>query len=320
MSATILVGHREDADRLRSIVDALYANDLDFFWESEGPSFAAAAQARCIVLLWTERSVTDRDMIDFADRMLAAGKAIGALVDSVALPDELAAMALFDLAGFEGSKRDLKLLELYDAAKAKAKGIAPPPKQTFFARFKRRILIANAMVIVPALYLLGNAVNIRSTFDWFSGPSREEAQALKQVTPGSCESLKVFRDRFPRGYYYQGVAHVIEHPERIVTRVPETQPFPIVLMVSQSDAEPVATREAALSDASARAQRLAQRACVPIAALDKGKVVGVSVAQRPESIGCTHLKAGMICGFTTDVTCQVSSPVEHERQVCAFKP
>lgn len=320
MSAVILTGLAEDAERCRPIAHAFFAKDLDFVWLSGGPQISAARLARCVILVWTEASSRDTRFLDFAQRMQRQEKAIGALLDPVTLPDEVAHAASFELFDFRGDENDVRLLELLDNARAKARGIAPAPPQSIFGRLRRRAWVWYTLILAPALLVIGNLADVVSVTGWFNGPSAAERQALAKTDKSSCEGLRKFRDAFPSGYYADRVTRAIDHPQHVMAPAQSRQIYPQVIAVARIDGIPAATREAAIEDAMRRARLAAQRACAPAANLDNGQLTRIGVKRREETVQYQDLRAGKVAGFTADVQCEMLATVQKPVDRCSFAP
>ena len=85
---------REDVERARPLVQTLEARGWSVFWDENltpGPGYRKTIQreldeARCVVVLWSARSVDSTWVLDEADRGLRAETLISVLIEEVSVP------------------------------------------------------------------------------------------------------------------------------------------------------------------------------------------------------------------------------------------
>lgn len=320
MSAIILVSQAYDRALARPVVDALYAAGVSFFWEHDGGSTAALADARCAVLLWSRRSSQDSEMIRFAERARGAGKAIDVRIEAGAQPPGVG-VSLHDLGAFEGGRASINLTELEETIRAKAQGIEPPPVRSLIARIRRHSALVWVGVVTPLLIAIGYLVDILEFSGLFDGPSREEKEALARVEPGSCMSLQKFHSRFQDGHYAERVARVLAAPEIVETSVPASQIYPLDLVVTRSDGAGQPSEAAAWQDAEKRAAAQVAHHCQRLITRDGERVADREYEVVPSSRDCSgRLSDGFRCGFVASVKCTIAWSEIQPVARCDFKP
>jgi hypothetical protein len=100
----------EDRERAKRIEHALTALGWDVFWDEElraGDEFREVleeelARARCVVVLWSTRSVKSKWVRDEASRADKRGKLVAVRIDDVDMPLGFGEMQAADLIGWNG--------------------------------------------------------------------------------------------------------------------------------------------------------------------------------------------------------------------------
>ena len=156
MSAIVVIAMKADDARVRKVVEALLEAKLDFWWErpeaGEGGwerSIKTVMEARSVVFFWSAASLgkAGGDYRALAERALVADKAISVRLERVAVPDSFRRTTVINLLGHHTSAKNIFLLDLAAAAKAKASGLDPPPLRGPARQLIRRGAIAFPTVL-----------------------------------------------------------------------------------------------------------------------------------------------------------------------------
>lgn len=310
MTEIVLASVGADEPVARRVVEALHGHGLDFWWEQEGGD-EPLTTARCVVLIWTRAAALDEGFVVLAKRAARADRAILAVLERAAVPPQMAGVTRVDLTRFKGRKSDLFLLDLLAAARAKAAGIDPPPARGPLRRLLQRLslLIPTALL---ALSILANVLGVINIKDLLKFPNADERQAWAALRPGSCADLRVLRDRFPDGYYFDKAMALLTNPSRAVVERWAAQRGPVLFKdFAKGEA---AGRVDAEQDALRRVRSLAETHCRQHGALGGDRFLGVDVT--PEAPDCTPLSGGFTCGVMADVSCRYEIRISETVEVC----
>ena len=130
--------HRDDAGRVRQLVEALRANGLSVSLDTEllrgGDDWREVTQqavdgAKCVIVVWSEASVGTQ--VEFVRHEAMRAKQRGALVpvllDEVDPPPGFGEMRSLDLVGWKGNDHDLRVAGLCAAVRTMVAGADGPP-------------------------------------------------------------------------------------------------------------------------------------------------------------------------------------------------
>lgn len=320
MTPIVITSLPEDHDRVRGLVEALHALNVDLWWERMDPAQPEASldklmAARCVILTWTAHVMGDAGAAyrDIAQTVRSAGKAISVKLEKVAAPAGWEATTVIDLSRWRSNPQDIFLLDLAAAARAKAAGLDPPPQRGPFRRTAKRVALF-VPTVLGAIGLISTLVGFYETagLNQIAGP--EEAAAWQKVRPGNCEDLRKFLAGHGNG------VHAEEAKTRLASRRTwieagareADRPLPLSVLAGMADPSP--GRAAAERDALRRGEIEAQKACKGYAAAGLGKVIGVSVA--PDSWRCDALGGGTVCAFDGQAICKIEEVAEIQREQC----
>ena len=124
----------EDRERAQRIEHALTALGWDVFWDEElrvGDQFREVlevelARARCVVVLWSNRSVRSKWVRDEASRADKRGKLVAVRIDDVEMPLGFGEMQAADLIGWTGDPEAAGFRELKDGLAQRLALVAGP--------------------------------------------------------------------------------------------------------------------------------------------------------------------------------------------------
>jgi hypothetical protein len=122
MTDILIAAAAEDRPRIAPLVDALRSAGLD---PATGAGGEAVADAPLTLVIWSKGSVEAADaggLLDLADKAKAKGSYAGAKIDDVALPFGFGGLQLFDLADWNGSAADPRIVEIVAALKSRLTG------------------------------------------------------------------------------------------------------------------------------------------------------------------------------------------------------
>jgi hypothetical protein len=339
---------REDELRVLRLVRALEKQGLSVWWDRGLPGAepwrdqieAALAAARCVVVVWTERSTGPQGAFvkDEAARGAARQVLVPVLLDKVAPPLGFGGLQAIDLSRWRGSSRDAFFQDLVAAVRAKMEGRPVPTPRGPLQRLLRRW---TARGVVSALTLAGgafatNTLNLQNQvcgLAWLQPgvsdacgalslggrPARAERLAWAQRPPGSCEGLRTHLQRFPDGAYL-AQAHALLSA-RTVSTVESWHPGQRLLSLSDGggDAPGARTEGEARQAALQRGQLQAERACQDFAVTG-----GLFRYQRAEvqvqQWHCSSLRSGPVCGFEGRAVCFLDERQVLEQERCDPAP
>jgi hypothetical protein len=326
MSAIVLIAMHEDEARMRKIVEALLHEKLDFWWErpeaGEGGwerSIATVMEARAAVFFWSAASLGEGGEAyrTLAQRALHADKAISVRLERVKVPDNFRGSTMIDLSGWRRGAKDVFLLDLASAAKAKAAGLDPPP-----LRGPAKVMIRRVAVALPTiLFAIGLFATLKGLYSGFgldniaSGAERRDWAA---VHPGSCEDLRAFLASHPDGAN-SGRAKTLlaARREQIQTTWRAVQK-PLPLYVTRGGAESRPDEAAAKALAQTRATAQAQTDCQAYA--QTGSFRYLSASARVTAWRCEFLAGGTVCGLEGSSQCGLEEQDQTVREQCGPGP
>jgi tetratricopeptide (TPR) repeat protein len=172
---------RDDQDRARAIAVALQARGWSVWWDSNispGESFDEVIEheletARCVVVLWSERSIHREWVKNEAAAAAERGVLVPAFIDPIQAPLEFRRRQTADLVGFKGDPAHPGFASLCRGIAAALGGAAPPQVQPLpnTPSQRRGKVWAPAAAVVIAI--IGGAV----TFHWWPRDQRTEPAA-----------------------------------------------------------------------------------------------------------------------------------------------
>lgn len=323
MSPIVVASLPDDYARVRSLVEALHAEGLDLWWERLEPgalesSVPTLMAARCAIFTWTP-ATTGEDggpYREIADRLRAAGKAISVRLERVDPPEDWTGTTVIDLAGWRARPKDVFLLDLAAAARAKAAGLDPPPQRGPVRRTIRRIALI-VPTVLGAIGLVSTLIGFWQSAGLDKTASPREAQEWAALRAGNCEDLRGFLSRNVDG------VHAAEAQARLAARRTWTEagkqdaerPLPIAVLAGT--AAPSGNEGAAREAAMARGQQQADTACRGYAAAGLGDFKSARLA--PRTWQCDSVGGGVICGFDGDALCTIAETTEITREQCGEK-
>ena len=141
MTDIFLSYKREDQGTARSLAEALEAKGWSVWWDPKlqaGEHFdnvieKALQEARCVVVLWSARSIQSQYVKDEASYALKLGKLVPAAIEKVEPPFRFQGLHTVDLSGWNGAPGFPALRRLTDdlSARLGAPQPAPPAPSTW---------------------------------------------------------------------------------------------------------------------------------------------------------------------------------------------
>ena len=133
MADVFLSYARDDQDRARAVAAALEARGWSVFWDHDilgGQEFRAVLErelhdARCVIVLWSERALASKFVRDEAAEALD-GRLVPALIDRVEPPLGFREIQHTDLSGWRGDPTDEAFARLAASVQAVLGGTPPP--------------------------------------------------------------------------------------------------------------------------------------------------------------------------------------------------
>lgn len=212
MTAIVLLSLPADRERATKILDALVGERLDVVWHSVAPgdddwtaSVTAAHAARCVLFCWSDatRSEAAAPFRLLGAETLAAGTAIGIELDRGAVPPDLSAMTVYNLAGWRAHRRGLWRAfagrifynDIVSAAKFKAAGKDPPSPSA-----PAKMVARQAWVLAVGIgAILGILSLPKAVYDMVPWPRWNEERAWAAIPKDSCPGLAQFVRDWPDG-------------------------------------------------------------------------------------------------------------------------
>lgn len=330
MSEIVVIGQSNDAPRVRKVVEALHAQGLDLWWETDAPASPQATayldNARCVVVFVSRAALSDPAYLVMADKAFSEGKAIGARLDRSAVPASLSGMTLIDLSRFKKNKNDLFLLDLLAAARAKAAGIDPPPQKGPLKRIWTRITLSIPVILL----VLGIAANIEQFKSYlsfgtsyvvaqFQPEKKKEWQAIPLGKPGACEALEAFKNKYGEDGFYHPQAESLLNNARTENRlewvVGAQKGLPLLVQgSSQSPTSSKAVAEAqALKDAKSGADETCRQS---FAEVGGGRFLRTEIVPGSEVYDCTQTSEGYRCQLKLKFDCHFEDRTQTTVRIC----
>jgi hypothetical protein len=322
MSAIVLIAMHEDELRMRKIVEALLHEKLDFWWErpeaGEGGwdrSVATVMEARSVVFFWSAASLGPAGAAyrGLAEKALHADKAISVRLERVKIPDAFKGSTVIDLSGWRRGAKDVFLLDLASAAKAKAAGLDPPPLRGPAKVMIRRVAIALPTILF-AIGLFSTFKGLYSGFGLDNLASKAERRDWAAVHPGSCEDLRAFLASHPNGAN-SGKAKTMISTRREWTQtawIPVTKPLPLYVTRGAAEAKP--DEAAARTLAQSRADKQAAADCGQYA--QAGSFRYLKAAAQPHDWACEPVAGGVVCGLEGVSECSLQEQAQTTKEWC----
>ena len=344
MSEVFVSYKREDEQRVARLVQALEAEGLSVWWDRGMPGGEswrdniqkALAEAKCVVVVWTESSVgpDGRFVKDEASRAARREILVPVVMDRIDLahlPLGFGELQSLDLKRWRGTRRDPFFQDLVTAIRAKIDGRPVPAPRGPITRLRRRWTAgAVTAALVGLSAFAANALNLQNTvcsapfakplvsdscgaLGLGGRPSKIERVAWEQRVEGDCEGLRRHLRDFPEGAYRATASAMLDG--RTVTTTEETEPLEQPLrMVVVRDAPAAPSEAAAKADAIERGKEKARLMCRDFAASGRFRFRGADV--RPQEWLCDRLQSGTICGFEGDALCALDAIVSKQQESC----
>lgn len=316
---------REDAPRVAPLVAALEAHDLEVWWDADLAAARswrvqisdALAEAKAVVVVWTERSTgpTGDFVWDEASRAKARGVLVPVRFDPLEPPPGFGEVQTIDLSGWRGAPRDLDLLDLVAALRALEAGEPPPPRKAPRTRLLRRGFAGGTLLAaVPVLLRLFDAgcawsglpVGLADTCGAVGlgdQPTRADRLVYQALPPGDCDALRAYSTAHPDPLRRRALDRVAAARLVPVTH-PEEHRLP--LFTRGPDAPDPATARAALATA---AQREADRLCHGFAATATFDLTGAIAVGEPS---CESIGPSTSCALDGEAVCALLATVRTE--------
>jgi hypothetical protein len=325
MSDVFLSYKREDETRVAVLEQALKDANLDVWWDKRIPGgdkwrqriLIELESAKCVLVVWSEASTGPAAdfVIDEANRAKQRGTLLQVRIDDVNLPLGFGEHQALDLIGWKGDVADPIFQDVVAATKARIEG-RPIPAPQGPRRRKRAAWAVGSIVLLVAVGLFAVLPPIQKIVCGIPGvrglcgamgiggvPSRAEEALWSRRRAGDCNALRSFLSRFPQG------AHATEAQTRLATArsetketwTPEQRRLPLVV---RSALHPFPSKQAAQTDALARAPKEAQAACV---GFNQAEFRLLSARAVPVEWRCTERLGGHVCGFDGEAICEVSA-------------
>lgn len=336
MTDIFLSYKREDEARVEPIAEGLRGAGLSVWWDRDIPGGQAWRQsiseqletARCVIVIWSETSVgpLGEFVHDEAGRARARGVLVPVRIDRITEPLGFGEIQSLDLVEWRGNTRDLRFQNLVAAAKAVVAGGPRPRPMTPSRRARLLAAWGGGLGLVATLLGFGaDLVGFQKPLckipgihgmcaSWGLGgiPTEEEESLWAKRVPGDCEILQDYLARFPKGAYAGEADRLIQAavPVEDESWSPQEQRLPLVV---RSTFAPLASENAARTDALARAETEAARTCK---GFDGGEYRLVSATAEAQGWRCSARGSGWICGFDGEAVCQVEARKITQRKVC----
>lgn len=320
MTPIVIASLPEDHDRVRALVEALHAQNVDLWWERIDPADPGASldklmAARCAIFTWTAHTLSDAGAAyrEIAQQVRSAGKAMSVKLEKVAAPAGWEGTTVIDLSRWKSNPQDVFLLDLAAAARAKAAGLDPPPQRGPVRRTVKQVALL-VPTVLGAIGLISTLVGFYQTAGLDKIASAEEAAAWEKVRPGNCEDLRKFLASHGDG------VNAEEAKTRLAARRTWTEAGsraaerPLPLSVLAGMAEPAPGRDAAMADALKRGEAEALKACKGYADAGLGKLIGATATA--DAWRCDALGGGTVCAFDGQAMCQIEEVAEVQKEQC----
>src|SRR3954466_5859117 len=168
MNELFLSYDREDRAVAQQLADALHAQGWSVWWDREipfGKAFDLVIEerlnaARCVVVLWSKKSILSRWVKTEAGVAAERGCLVPVLIEDTPVPLEFKRIQPAMMQGWKGDVRDPEFLRLVDAIKGMLgrPAQAPPPQPERAAsaplaasRWRNKAIAAGAVVVALAL-------------------------------------------------------------------------------------------------------------------------------------------------------------------------
>ena len=323
---------REDAARVAPIVDGLRRAGLDVWWDGDLPGGSEwrsdlddrLASARCVVVVWSERSAgPDGDFVqDEAARAKARGVLLPVRIDPVMPPLGFGGVQSLDLVGWSGRAGDIRFENVVDAISAIVQG-GPRARPRF--RRRRLTTAAVAAAVAATLAVSANLVGLQRVICRVPGvrtgcaavgvggvATRREEQVWMSRARGDCEALRGYLKQFPTGAYaaeaHRRLAAVANSTRTSWIR--ESHEAALEVSAGRS----FASEDAARADALARAPEDAELACAGYKSTEFSRLKGAR--PMPRRWNCSRAAQGIRCGFAGTSICDVEMRHDEQTSIC----
>jgi len=327
---------QDDRDRVAPLVEGLRAAGLRVWWDQNLPGGdnwhstiqAHLEDAKCVVVVWTETSVSSRGGFVREEAGVARdrGVLLPVRLDTVNPPLGFREIQALNLVNWSGGSKDTGFLNVVAAAKALTEGRARP-RPAVVPRLRARVSAGAALALVAGL--IGFFADVASMqdaacaipgargacqrFGWGHVASAAEEKAWLALK-GDCEGLRSFVREFPRGVYAEEADRRTRNAQkdrRETWTKTEVGGGPLSVAGIKGRSKEAEAR----SDTLARVVSEAARVC---AGFDKGDFRNPTpvVNPQPGDWTCTQLNDGFRCDLGTRVTCAVEMRAVREEEVC----
>lgn len=323
---------REDRDCAALLAQGLSTAGLTVWWDRDIPAGESwrytinrhLDDARCVVVLWSEASVTRAGEFvqEEADRARARGVLLPVRIDPVQPPLGFGELQALDLFGWSGNVSDPSFEDVLAAVRAVVAGDGRPQPQRARPRLRRVAWVAAALAggvgvigfladlsgLLPQICRISGARSLCVALSVSGVPTAAEDAIWMSRPKGDCAGLREYLARFPNGAYAAEAARRLQAGETrsAGTSKRETRTLPLTVRSSLASFD---TERAARADALDRAPEAARFQCRGYE-VDGIRVIGASATV--QSWRCVPRDNGSVCGFDGEALCEISIPETQE--------
>lgn len=248
---------------------------------------------------------------------------------AAAIPARFKRYPLLDLAGWDGSQADLRLVPFIEALRTQR--ASTPRRVQLGRRLKRAFAGVGTLAIIGLVYsftsdflqlqdsvcsiaVVQPTLSDTCGYLGFGGkPSREERLAWADRLPGSCEALRSHIDRFPEGAFRDDASEILS-ARRITTRESWSDDQRRLPLYVIQDGPFAANEKVAQNAALLRASQDAERLCSGFATTASFKYE--SSQAESSKWNCTSYNSGHVCGLEGWAICNVKVREVTETESC----
>lgn len=300
-------------------------------WQSQVES--ALESAKCVVVLWTKKSVgPEGDFVREEARWAKnRGILLPVLLDKVDPPLGFGEIQTIDLSRWGGSQRNARFKDLRAAVQARIEGGEIPAAEGPKKRLMQRITMGAAAsaalaVIVIGFNLFSAQIQICSmppfqpaisdacgALGLASSPTKAERLSWEARELGSCQALREHIEAFPHGALRDAAANLVAARQITQTEIWVPAERRLVIYVSPGVSRQ-ATEAAAREDALERGAGEAERLCRGFSATTSFRLN--ASAPEVQTWNCSSSGDGVSCGFDGEAVCQLELRRIVESEVC----
>lgn len=335
--ATIFLSYkRDDAGRVRVIIEALRAEGFDVWWDQgvgSGEEWRRTireqiATARVVSAVWSHGSIVSDWVIEEAEEGKKRRALCPVLIDPVSPPLGFGGIQASNLTGWRGNRSDPAWRHYADSLRAIAFGLPPLERRPPKPRSPLLPIIGGVLGVTAALLSVSVTLEQGSVIDlipgWPTGPDAEGAATAAEAAEWAsvlqsrdCARIAAYLRREPDGVFASEAQALLAAKQAVVEAVwePFRQPG---WTTGSSSAESRHSREAACASAQQTALRHATSSC---SVYDSDGAHRQTVAvMEPAECDCTNHAIDVGIGEPTPSwTCSVRAPTtcsgEVQRQV-----